>query len=64
MFFDDKMHGKGTLTYGNGYAKYEGSFRRGKFHGQGTYLHDDGLYVGNFDQGFYSGINITSCSFN
>ena len=54
------MHGKGTITYGNGYAKYDGSFKRGKFQGQGTYYHDGGLYIGSFDQGYYSGNNTTT----
>ena len=54
------MHGKGTITYGNGYAKYDGSFKRGKFQGQGTYYHEGGLYIGSFDQGYYSGNNTTT----
>ena len=49
------MDGHGKITYENG--TYEGDFKNGYFHGQGTYTKADGtwIYKGSFENGVKNG---------
>ena len=52
---DQIMDGHGKITYKN--ATYEGDFKNGYFHGQGTYARADGtwIYKGSFENGNFNG---------
>lgn len=52
---DQLMDGHGKITYDNG--TYEGDFKNGYFHGQGTYTKADGtwIYKGSFENGYKNG---------
>ena len=52
---DQLMDGHGKITYKN--ATYEGDFKNGYFHGQGTYARADGtwIYKGSFENGNFNG---------
>lgn len=52
---DQLMDGHGKITYEN--ATYEGGFKNGYFHGQGTYARADGtwIYKGSFENGNFNG---------
>lgn len=49
------MDGHGKITYENG--TYEGDFKNGYFHGQGTYTTADGtwIYKGSYENGYRNG---------
>lgn len=53
---DQIMDGHGKITY-DGYGIYEGDFRNGDFHGQGTYASEDGtwIYKGSYENGYKNG---------
>eukprot|EP00761_Pharyngomonas_kirbyi_P008119 gb/GECH01008130.1/.p1 GENE.gb/GECH01008130.1/~~gb/GECH01008130.1/.p1 ORF type:complete len:146 (+),score=41.61 gb/GECH01008130.1/:1-438(+) len=42
-FKEDKMHGKGKITYSNG-SYYDGEWNNNKYEGQGTYCWTDGSW--------------------
>lgn len=52
---DQTEDGHGKITYEN--ATYEGGFKNGYFHGQGTYARADGtwIYKGSFENGNFNG---------
>lgn len=52
---DQTMDGHGKITYENG--TYEGDFKNGYFHGQGTYTTADGtwIYKGSYENGYMNG---------
>lgn len=52
---DQIMDGHGKITYENG--TYEGDFKNGYFHGQGTYTTADGtwIYKGSYENGYMNG---------
>lgn len=52
---DQIMDGHGKITYENG--TYEGDFKNGYFHGQGTYALKDGtwIYKGSYENGVING---------
>lgn len=52
---DQIMDGHGKITYDNG--TYEGDFKNGYFHGQGTYASEDGtwIYKGSYENGVKNG---------
>lgn len=52
---DQLMDGHGKITYDNG--TYEGDFKNGYFHGQGTYALKDGtwIYKGSYENGYKNG---------
>lgn len=52
---DQLMDGHGKITYDNG--TYEGDFKNGYFHGQGTYALKDGtwIYKGSYENGYRNG---------
>ena len=52
---DQIMDGHGKITYDNG--TYEGDFKNGYFHGQGTYALKDGtwIYKGSYENGYMNG---------
>ena len=52
---DQIMDGHGKITYDNG--TYEGDFKNGYFHGQGTYTKADGtwIYKGSYENGYRNG---------
>ncbi len=52
---DQIMDGHGKITYKN--ATYEGDFKNGYFHGQGTYARADGtwIYKGSFENDNFNG---------
>lgn len=52
---DQIMDGHGKITYDNG--TYEGDFKNGYFHGQGTYTKADGtwIYKGSYENGYMNG---------
>lgn len=52
---DQIMDGHGKITYDNG--TYEGDFKNGYFHGQGTYASEDGtwIYKGSYENGVMNG---------
>lgn len=52
---DQTKDGHGKITYEN--ATYEGGFKNGYFHGQGTYARADGtwIYKGSFENGNFNG---------
>lgn len=52
---DQLMDGHGKITYENG--TYEGDFKNGYFHGQGTYTTADGtwIYKGSYENGYMNG---------
>lgn len=52
---DQLMDGHGKITYDNG--TYEGDFKNGYFHGQGTYTMADGtwIYKGSYENGYRNG---------
>ena len=52
---DQLMDGHGKITYDNG--TYEGDFKNGYFHGQGTYALKDGtwIYKGSYENGVING---------
>lgn len=52
---DQLMDGHGKITYDNG--TYEGDFKNGYFHGQGTYTKADGtwIYKGSYENGYMNG---------
>lgn len=52
---DQIMDGHGKITYENG--TYEGDFKNGYFHGQGTYTTADGtwIYKGSYENGCRNG---------
>ena len=48
----DNYNGFGVETYENGQIKYEGDFKNGKRHGNGTYTFSDGkIYEGEWKNG-------------
>ena len=54
-FKDDKMHGKGELTFPNG-SVYKGDFENGTSHGWGVFsYHDGAVYKGEFNNGIRNG---------
>lgn len=52
---DQIMDGHGKITYDDG--TYEGDFKNGYFHGQGTYALEDGtwIYKGSYENGVING---------
>lgn len=52
---DQTKDGHGKITYENG--TYEGDFKNGYFHGQGTYTTADGtwIYKGRYENGYMNG---------
>jgi hypothetical protein len=50
LWNQDKMHGTGRLTYGNG-ASYDGEFKSNYFEGLGTYTWPDGAQYTGIWQG-------------
>lgn len=52
---DQIMDGHGKITYDDG--TYEGDFKNGYFHGQGTYALEDGtwIYKGSYENGYKNG---------
>ena len=51
----DCESGKGTAKLPNG--SYTGEFKKGKYHGQGTFTYKSGaIYTGQFENGVFSGI--------
>lgn len=52
---DQTKDGHGKITYENG--TYEGDFKNGYFHGQGTYTTADGtwIYKGSYENGYMNG---------
>lgn len=52
---DQLMDDHGKITYDNG--TYEGDFKNGYFHGQGTYTKADGtwIYKGSYENGYMNG---------
>lgn len=53
---DQLMDGHGKITYYDD-GTYEGDFKNGHFHGQGTYAKADGtwIYKGSFENGYMNG---------
>lgn len=52
---DQTMDGHGKITYDDG--TYEGDFKNGYYHGQGTYTTADGtwIYKGSYENGYMNG---------
>lgn len=56
--FKNNLYEKGKLYDSHGVLKYEGSFKNGKYHGNGTLYYDSGeniRYAGEFKNGKYHG---------
>ena len=54
LFHDDRMQ-SGVLTSAGGACVYEGTFKRGLCHGQGTLKNDDWTYAGAYKRGLMHG---------